>query len=204
MFLFFTTTTKLKIDNENESISETLIGDDEIEVVKAVPSLMIGKNHARIRCSLGKEHHIDNSNSQYPVPNYTTGSLASTFNCYLLDLREKILSTGIDLKKKGKVPNWKLNDLNFIQSNFPSKKKVITIKEKGILNLDWQIILQLIWLMKELIKKNLGISKKLAILRSQKNCDHSKYHNFIPSSWGKYIHDEIQKWLLLGRNNLIE
>ena len=62
-------------------------------------------------------------------------------------------------------------------------KNVITIKEKGILNLDWQIILQLIWLRNELIKKKLGIPKNLAIPKSQKNCDHSKYHNFIPSSW---------------------
>ena len=60
MFLFFTTTTKLKIDNENESISETVIGDDEIEVVKVVPSLIIGKNHARVRCSLGKGIQIIN------------------------------------------------------------------------------------------------------------------------------------------------
>ena len=65
MFLFFTTTTKLKIDNENESISETVIGDDEIEVVKVVPSLIIGKNHARVRCSLGKG--IQTINVQYLI-----------------------------------------------------------------------------------------------------------------------------------------
>ena len=71
-------------------ILETKIGDDEIEIVEVVPSLDIGGNHARVRCSLGKEHHIDNSNCPCPVPNCTSGSLASTFNAYPLELRETI------------------------------------------------------------------------------------------------------------------
>ena len=95
--------------------------------------------------------------------------MVSIFNCYPLKLRETILSTEIDpKKKKAKIPNWKLNDLDFIQSYF-IVKKVISIKERRILNLDWQIILQLTWLMRELMKKNLGNEKMLAILRSQKH-----------------------------------
>ena len=73
-----------------KNISEKVIGDDEIVIVKVVPSLVIGKNHARVRCRLDKRHHIDNFNCPCPVPNYTSGSLANTFNCYLLDLRETI------------------------------------------------------------------------------------------------------------------
>ena len=34
MILFFTTTKKLKVDNENESITEKVIGDDEIVIIK--------------------------------------------------------------------------------------------------------------------------------------------------------------------------
>ena len=40
--------------------------------------------------------------------------------------------------------------------------------------------------------------------KSKKYCDHSKDQNFIPASWVKYIHDEIQKRLLFGSNNLID
>ena len=83
-----------------KNISEKVIGDDEIVIVKVVPSLVIGKNHARVRCRLDKRHHIDNFNCPCPVPNYTSGSLANTFNAYPLDLREVILSTGINLKRK--------------------------------------------------------------------------------------------------------
>ena len=75
---FFTRKKKLKVDNENEFINEKVIGDDEIVIVKVVPSLVIGKNHARVRCSLGKGHHVDNSNCPCPVPNCSSGSLAST------------------------------------------------------------------------------------------------------------------------------
>ena len=41
-------------------------------------------------------------------------------------------------------------------------------------------------------------------LRSQKNCDHAKYLTFFPASWNKYVHDEVQKRLKLGNNNIIE
>ena len=40
--------------------------------------------------------------------------------------------------------------------------------------------------------------------KSKKYCDHSKDQIFIPASWVKYIHDEIQKRLLFGSNNLID
>ena len=40
--------------------------------------------------------------------------------------------------------------------------------------------------------------------KSKKYCDHSKDQNFIPASWVKYIHDEIQKRLKLGSNNILE
>ena len=40
--------------------------------------------------------------------------------------------------------------------------------------------------------------------QSKKDCDHAKYHKYIPFSWNKYIHDEIQKRLKLGSNNIIE
>ena len=36
---------KLKIDNENEIVSEKVIGDDEIVIVNVVSSLVIGKHH---------------------------------------------------------------------------------------------------------------------------------------------------------------
>ena len=57
------------------------------------------EKHSRVRCSLGKGHHIDNSNCPCLVPKCAYGSFASTFNAYPLDLREVILCTGIDLKK---------------------------------------------------------------------------------------------------------
>ena len=95
-------------------------------IVKVVPSLVIGKHHARIRCSLGKGHNIENTNCPCPVPYCSSGSLASTFNAYPADLKQAILCTGIDLNKKkskAKVPNWKLNDIDFVQSNFTREKK---------------------------------------------------------------------------------
>ena len=42
MFFFIYDKKKLKIDNENEIDSEKVIGDDEIVIVKVVPSLVIG------------------------------------------------------------------------------------------------------------------------------------------------------------------
>ena len=39
---------KLKIDNVDEYICGKVIGDDEIEVVKVVLSLVIGGNHSRV------------------------------------------------------------------------------------------------------------------------------------------------------------
>ena len=97
--VFFHNKEKLIVDKENEIISEKVIEDDEIIIVKVVPSLVIKNKHARVRCSLGKGHHIDNYNCPCPVLNCTSGSLVSTFNAYPLDLREVILCTGIDLKK---------------------------------------------------------------------------------------------------------
>ena len=73
-----------------------MIGEDEIKIVKIVPSLIIGKNHARDRFSLGKGHHIDNTNCPCPVPYCSSGSLASTFNAYPADLKHAILCTGTD------------------------------------------------------------------------------------------------------------
>ena len=101
-------------------------------IVKVVPSLVIGKNHARIRCSLGKGHNIDNTNCPCPIPHCSSGSLASTFNAYPADLKNAILFTGIDLNKKkskAKVPNWKLNDINFVQSKFSREKKSLQSKK---------------------------------------------------------------------------
>ena len=102
-------------------------------IVKVVPSLVIWKNHARIRCSLGKGHKIDNTNCPCPVPYCSSGSLASTFNAYPADLKLAILCTGIDLNKKkskAKVPNWKLNDIDFVQSNFTREKNGLQSKKK--------------------------------------------------------------------------
>ena len=73
-----------------------MIGEDEIKIVKIVPSLIIGKKYARVRCSLGKGHHIDNTNYPCPVPYCSSGSLASTFNAYPADLKHAILCTGTD------------------------------------------------------------------------------------------------------------
>ena len=92
----------MKIDHVNESICGKVIGDDEIEVVKVVLSLLIGEIHSMVRCSLGKGYHINNSNCPCPVPNCTSRYLESTFNCYSLDLRETILTTGKDAKNKRK------------------------------------------------------------------------------------------------------
>ena len=39
--------------------------------------------------------------------------------------------------------------------------------------------------------------------KSNIKCDHSEYKNFIPTSWVKYVQDEIKKRLLLVDNNLI-
>ena len=49
--LIFIILKKLKIDKLDESICENKLGDDDIEVVKFVPSLVIGKYHSRVRCS---------------------------------------------------------------------------------------------------------------------------------------------------------
>ena len=96
MILFFHNKKKLKVDNENESTNKKVIGNDKIVIVKVVPSLVIGKNHARVRCSLGKGHHIDNTNCPCPVPNSLSRSLACTFNAYPADLKHAILYTGTD------------------------------------------------------------------------------------------------------------
>ena len=96
---FFHNKKNLKVDNENESITEKVMGEDEIKIVKVIPLLIIGKNHARARCSLVKEHHIDNTNCPCPVPNCSSESLASTFNAYPEDLKHAILCSGTDLKK---------------------------------------------------------------------------------------------------------
>ena len=45
--------------------------------------------------------------------------------------------------------------------------------------------------------------KKVDNKKSNINCDHSEYKKFIPTSWVKYIQDEIKKRLLLDDNNLI-
>ena len=180
---------KLKVDSENKSC------EDEIMIVKVVPSLVIGKNHARIRCSLGKGHNIDNTNCPCPVPYCSSGSLASTFNAYPADLKQAILCTGIDLNKKkskAKVPNWKLNDIDFVQSNFTREKKMFYNQRKrnfkhGLANH---------------IALNIQIEKE-DNKKSKVKCDHSKYKKFIPASWVKYVNDEINKKLLLGDNNLI-
>ena len=48
-------------------------------------------------------------------------------------------------------------------------------------------------------------SKKVSDTKKSKKCyDHSKYKTIIPTSWVKYMHDEIKKILLLGSNNLID
>ena len=43
IFFFNTARKKLKIDNENEIISEKIIGDVESKIVKIVPSHVIGE-----------------------------------------------------------------------------------------------------------------------------------------------------------------
>ena len=50
--------------------------------------------------SVGKGHNVDHSNCLCSVSNCISGSLAITSNCYPPDLRETILSTGLDLSKK--------------------------------------------------------------------------------------------------------
>jgi len=65
-------------------------------------------------------------------------SLVSHMTCFMVIPHPQcILCTGIDLNKKkskAKVPNWKLNDIDFVQSNF-SREFFFTIKEKEILNM---------------------------------------------------------------------
>ena len=106
-----------------------------------------------------------------------------------------ILCAGIDLNKKkskAKVPNWKLNDIDFVQSNFTREKKMFYNQRKrnfkhGLANH---------------IALNIQIEKE-DNKKSKVKCDHSKYKKFIPASWVKYVNDEINKRLLLGDNNLI-
>ena len=68
--LIFIILKKLKIDKLDESICENKLGDDDIEVVKFVPSLVIGKYHSRVRCSWGKGHDRYYSTCPCLVPHY--------------------------------------------------------------------------------------------------------------------------------------
>ena len=96
------------------------------------------------------------------------------------------------LKSKAKVPNWKLNDINFVQSNFSSKQNNNYNQRKR--------------------KFKHGLANHIALnmenekednKKSNIKCGHSEYKKCIPASWVKYVQDEIKKRLLLGDNNLI-
>ena len=117
--------------------------------------------------SVGKGHNIDHSNCPCPVPNCTSGSLSITSNCYPPDLRETILSTGLDPpKKKTKVPNWKLNDLNYTQSHFSTTKNDFNQRKRNFeLGLANHIVIHM-------VNEAIGEEKsKMA----KKDCDHAKY-----------------------------
>ena len=81
-FIFSSFQKELEIDKVDDSICENKFDDDEIEVVKVAPSLVVGKNHSRVRSSLGKGYFQDHSTCPCPVPHCKSGSLVCTFNCY--------------------------------------------------------------------------------------------------------------------------
>ena len=85
---------KLKIDKFDECICEKKLDDDDIDVVKVIPSLVIGTNHSKVRCSLGKGYDKDHATCSCSVPHCKSGSLACTFNSYPPALRKPIISTG--------------------------------------------------------------------------------------------------------------
>lgn len=97
-----------------------------------------------------------------------------------------MLSTG----KKGnsnlaKVPNWKLNDLNYTQAHFSSKQKSDYNQRKrhfknGLAN---HIVINIL---------NEAIDNEKS-KKSNKVCDHSSYHKFIPASWEKLFMKKFKK-----------
>ena len=75
---------------------------------------------------------------------------------------------------KAKVPNWKLNDINFLQSNLSSKKKCNYNQRKR--------------------NFKLGLANHIALnmenekednKKSNINCDHSEYKKVNPCKLGK-------------------
>ena len=109
-------------------------------------------------------------------------------------------------KKKGKVPNWKLNDLNYTQSHVSTKKSDFNQRKRNLkVGLVNHIVINMVneAIDEENPKKSKAKYEEKS-KQSKKDCDHAKYHKYIPFSWNKYIHDEIQKRLKLGNNNIIE
>ena len=96
------------------------------------------------------------------------------------------------LRLKAKVPNSKLNDINFVQSNFSSKQKNNYNQRKRNF--------------KHGLANNIALNienKKEDNKKSNIKCDHSEYKKFIPTSWVKYVQDEIKNRLQFRDNNLI-
>ena len=114
-------------------------------------------------------------------------------------------------KKKGKVPNWKLNDLNYTQSHVSTKKSDFNQRKRnfkvGLVN---HIVINMVneAIDEEKFKKSKNVchhaKHEEKSNKFKKVCDHAKYHKYFPASWNKYIHDEVQKRLKLGNNNIIE
>ena len=78
-------------------------------------------------------------------------------------------------KSKAKVPNWKLNDINFVQSNFSSKKKNYNQRKRNFkLGLANHIAKNMV--NEGIDKEKSRNSKKVSdTKKSKKYCDHSKY-----------------------------
>ena len=94
------------------------------------------------------------------------------------------------LVKKGnnnlaKVPNWKLNDLNYTKAHFsPNQKSDCNQRKRHLKNgLADHIAINIL---------NAAINDNKA-KKSNIVCDHSSYHKFILVSWGKIVHEEVQK-----------
>ena len=181
----------------DKSICEKKLGDDDIEVLKIVPSPVSVKNHVRVRCNLGKEHDRYRSTCPCPISHCKSGSLARIFNSYYPDLKKSILSTGKKVNSNpSKVPNWKLHDLNYTQVHFSSKHKSDYNERKrnlktGLVN---NIVINMLTEAIDDDKSN----------KCNKVCDHLNYHKYIPASWSKIVLDEITKMLKIGNKNIVE
>ena len=109
--------------------------------------------------------------------------MVCTFNLNPPDLKKSILSTGKNfLINFAKVPNWKLNNINYTQVHFSPEHDYNQRKRNFKTGLANHIAINMLNEAIDDDKSN----------KCNKVCDHSNYHKYIPASWSKIVYDEIQ------------